>query len=160
MAVINETTPHASIPLPHPSNSLEDDVLRLRDAFGAIDSKFQALDTLLQSDDATLDQVQELVNAIKDNRGDILDLLMDKADQTALDALKVEHEESQVLADGQTVVDLAVLTSTAGATVFVEGIRLKAADWTADGSIATRLTLSKTYPAGYEVTVVRQQGGA
>lgn len=168
MAIINETTPHTGIPLPHPSNSLEDDVLRLRSAFGAIDAKFQALDALLGSDDATLDQVQELVNAIKDNRSDILDLLMDKADQsdldtmagrvTALEAVALA-EETHVLTEGQTVIDLTVLTGTAGATVFVEGIRLTASQWTPDVAIATRLTLNSTYPAGHEVTVARQQGG-
>lgn len=168
MAVINETTTHLALPLPHPSNSLEDDVLRLRSALGGIDSKFQALDALLQSDDATLDQVQELVNAIKENRGDILDLLSDKADEVDLTALAGrvtalegvgQVEETVVLTEGQTVIDLSVLTSTAGASVFVEGVRLKASEWVPDGVIATRLTLSTTYPAGHEVTVVRRQGG-
>jgi hypothetical protein len=168
--MIDDRTPHLDLPLPHINNLLQDDVDRLRTAFSTVDSKFQALDALLQSDDATLDQVQELVTAIKENRGDILDLLMGKADQTALDtsvntlqaninALKFEHEESQLLVEGQTVVDLEVLTSTAGATVFVEGIRIKASEWTPDPVIATRLTLSQPYPAGYEVTVVRRQGG-
>lgn len=168
MAAINEVTPHSGIALPHPSNSLEDDVLRLRTAFGTIDAKFQALDALLQSDDATLDQVQELVTAIKENRGDILGLLNGKADQSALDTLAgrvtaleavAQVEETQVLTEGQTVIDLTVLTGTAGASVFVEGVRLKASAWTPDGTIATRLTLNSTYPAGHEVTVVRQQGG-
>lgn len=168
MAVTNDTTTHLALPLPHPSNSLEDDVLRLRSALGGIDSKFQALDALLQSDDATLDQVQELVNAIKENRGDILDLLSGKADDVDLTALAgrvtalegvAQVEETIVLTEGQTVIDLTVLTGTAGASVFVEGVRLKASEWVPDGVIATRLTLSTTYPAGHEVTVVRQQGG-
>lgn len=153
--MINETTPHLGLPLPHPSNSLEDDVLRLRTAFGGIDTKFQALDTLLQSDDATLDQVQELVNAIKANRGDILDLLMDKADTVDLTG----QEEVQTLAEGQTVVNLAQLTSTVGCHVFIEGIRLNKNQWAKDGAIATRLTLSTSYPAGHTIAVVRLQGG-
>lgn len=166
--MINETTPYLGLPLPHPSNLLEDDVLRLRTAFGSIDTRFQALDTLLQSDDATLDQVQELVNAIKANAGDILDLLMDKAEASDLTALAgrvtaieaiAPVEETIVLTEGQTVIDLTVLTGTAGADVYVEGLRLKAGAWTPHGTIATRLTLSQTYPAGHEVTVVRRQGG-
>ena len=167
--MINETTPHLGLQLPHPSNTLEDDVLRLRSAITAIDTKFQGLDALLLSDDATLDQVQELVNAIKDNAGDILDLLMDKAEAADLTTLAgrvtavedmAQVEETIILTEGQTVIDLTVLTGTAGATVYVEGVRLKASAWTPHGTIATRLTLSTTYPAGHEVTVVRQQGGA
>lgn len=168
--MIDDRTSHLDLPLPHINNLLEDDVSRLRQAFTALDDKLEALDALLGSDDATLDTVQELVLSIKENRTDILDLLADKAEQTALDtvettlqgnidALKVEHEETQVLVADQTVIDLLTLTGTAGATVFVEGIRLKASQWTPDGVIATRLELSSTYPAGYEVTVVRRQGG-
>lgn len=153
--MINETTSHLGLQLPHPSNSLEDDVLRLRSAITAIDTKFQTLDTLLQSDDATLDQVQELVNAIKANASDILDLLMDKADAVDL----TEQEEVQTLADGQTVVDLVQLTTTAGCHVFVEGVRLNKNQWTKDPVVQTRLTLSTSYPAGHTIAVVRQQGG-
>jgi hypothetical protein len=64
-------TPHLSLPLPHPSHSLDADVLRIRDAFTAIDQKIAALDTLLSSDDLTLDTLQELVTAIKSARGEI-----------------------------------------------------------------------------------------
>ena len=63
--MINETTSHLGIALPHPSNTLEDDVLRLRSAINAIDAKFALLDTLLASNDASLDTIQELVNSIK-----------------------------------------------------------------------------------------------
>lgn len=155
MAVINETTAHLALQLPHPSNSLEDDVLRLRAALGSIDSKFLALDTLLQSNDTTLDQVQELVNAIKENASDILGLLLDKADAVDL----TQQEEVQTLADGQTVVDLLQLTTTAGCQVYVEGVRLNKNEWTKDATVLTRFTLSTAYPAGHSIAVVRQQGG-
>jgi hypothetical protein len=155
MAVINETTAHLALQLPHPSNSLEDDILRLRSAISAIDTKFQGLDTLLSSDDATLDQVQELVNAIKANAGDILDLLSDKADAVDL----TQQEEVQTLADAQTVVNLLQLTTTAGCQVYVEGVRLNKNEWTKDATVLTRFTLSTAYPAGHSIAVVRQQGG-
>lgn len=166
--MIDDRTPYLGLLLPHQENFLTEDVLRLRDVILHIDTKFEQLDVLLQSDDVTLDQVQELVNAIKANRGDIAALLSDKASVADLSAvagrvtaLEAVHqvEETFVLADGQTVIDLSVLTGTSGASVFVEGVRLKASEWSPDGSVATRLTLSTTYPAGHEVTVVRQQGG-
>ena len=40
MAVTDDKTPHLAIPLPHPSNLLEDDVLRLRMALNGIDTEF------------------------------------------------------------------------------------------------------------------------
>ena len=63
--MINETTTHLGLQLPHPSNSLEEDVLRLRSMINAIDAKFLLLDTLLGSNDINLDTLQELVTAIK-----------------------------------------------------------------------------------------------
>lgn len=71
--MINETTQHLGLQLPHPTNSLEDDVLRLRSAFNAIDAKFQALDAMLASDDVSLNTIQELVDAIKADALDLLD---------------------------------------------------------------------------------------
>lgn len=144
--MINDRTAHLSLPLPHVDNLLAEDVERLRQAWNAVDAKFLALDTLLQSDDATLDAVQELVNAIKENRADIMDLL-------------TEQEEVQTLADGQTEVVLAELGGTSGCAVFIEGIRLNKNEWTPDPVLTDRFTLTKTYPAGYVVTVVRRQGG-
>lgn len=69
--MINDISPHLALQLPHPDNELGDDVLRLRDALSAIDSKLATLDLLLTSDDLTLDSVQELVGAIKAARTDI-----------------------------------------------------------------------------------------
>lgn len=66
-----EFTQHLNLPLPHPEHLLSDDVLRIRDAFTALDQKIAALDALLTSDDLTLDSVQELVDAIKAARTEI-----------------------------------------------------------------------------------------
>ena len=85
---IQQTTPHLGLPLPHPDNDLEQDVVRLRQALSTIDYKFNALDQLLFSDDATLDQVQELVSAIKSNRTTINDLLLGTASLTDVTALR------------------------------------------------------------------------
>ena len=40
--MINELTPHLGLPLPHPANDLDDDVFRLRDALGALDTAVAA----------------------------------------------------------------------------------------------------------------------
>lgn len=82
----NDFTPHQSLPLPHPDNDLEGDVIRLRNALSAIDAKFHAIDVLLSSDDVALDEIQELVDAIKANRTDIVSLLVAKADKKSVDA--------------------------------------------------------------------------
>lgn len=67
----NDITPHLALPLPHPENDQEVDVLRIRDAFSGLDSKIAALDLLLASDDLTLDALQELVAAIKAARTEL-----------------------------------------------------------------------------------------
>lgn len=56
-------------------------------------------------------------------------------------------EETQTLADGQTIVDLAVV-NTLGLAVYIDGLRLRADQWSADPLYATRLTLASAYPAG------------
>lgn len=68
---MDDRTDHLDLPLPHPDNSLAEDVIRIRDAFTVLDQKIAALDALLTSDDLTLDSVQELVGAIKAARTDI-----------------------------------------------------------------------------------------
>jgi hypothetical protein len=69
--MINDVTPNLNLPLPHPANALEDDVLRLRSAFGTLDSKIAALDELLASDDLDLDTLTEIVEAVKATRDDL-----------------------------------------------------------------------------------------
>lgn len=68
---IDQHTPHLNLPLPHPDNLQEDDVLRIRAAFTGIDNKIQAIDSLLASDDINLDTLQELVHAIKAARTEL-----------------------------------------------------------------------------------------
>ena len=87
MPAIDQLTPGKGLPLPHPDNGLEDDVLRLRQALTAIDSYIAAMEALLASNDPTLDTLQELVTSIKANKTTVDALLFDKADKTAFDAL-------------------------------------------------------------------------
>ncbi|PZP30445.1 MAG: hypothetical protein DI603_15080 [Roseateles depolymerans] len=96
----DDRSAHLSLPLPHPSNDLEDDAPRLRQALLLVDAKFAALDTLLASDDVDLDQLQELVNAIKANASDVVALLAAKAGRDELAA---------VIADKASRAELAAL---------------------------------------------------
>jgi hypothetical protein len=72
--MIDDKTPNLVLPLPHPLNSLDVDVLRLRTALYAIDTKIATLDDLLASDDTDLDTVREIVEAVKSAQGDIAGL--------------------------------------------------------------------------------------
>lgn len=71
----NDFTQHHGLPLPHPSNELQEDVPRLRQALTMVDAKLHSLDMLLQSDDVDLNEVKELVAAIKANKAFSDDLL-------------------------------------------------------------------------------------
>ena len=82
-------TPHLSLPLPDPGNSLAEDVLRIRDAFTVIDQKIAALDTVLASDDLTLDTLQELVAAIKAARTEVGSVNTLVANQLAIQNVEV-----------------------------------------------------------------------
>lgn len=70
MSVINDTTQALGLPLPHPSNNLQDDVLRVRSALHAVDTALDALQqTIVQkADDATtvqaLGQLRLAVSAL------------------------------------------------------------------------------------------------
>lgn len=59
-------------------------------------------------------------------------------------------EETQTLAAAQTVVNWAVVNNT-GLCVYIEGVRLRADQWTKDPVIATRITLAQSYPAGTKI---------
>jgi phage-related tail fiber protein len=69
-------------------------------------------------------------------------------------------DEIQTLADDQTQVDL-VSTTTYGLAVYIEGVRINqgagAEQWEPDGTIETRLTLGKAYPAGTEIYLVQNE---
>lgn len=59
-------------------------------------------------------------------------------------------EETQTLAAAQTQVDWAVVNNT-GLAIYVEGVRLRADEFTKDPLINTRITLTQTYPAGAKI---------
>lgn len=68
--------------------------------------------------------------------------------------------EKQLLAAGQTVVDLSV-TTTYGLAVYIDGLRIDigtgADEWQPHATISTRLTLGKSYPAGTRITLVNNE---
>jgi hypothetical protein len=104
--MINQTTPHLQLPLPHPDNRLDDDVVRLRGALTALDGAIYALRGLVSSDDLNLDTVQEIVTVLKGAQGDIGNvtaLLATKADKTALAAvaLSVQPKADTSYVDAQ-----------------------------------------------------------
>lgn len=59
---IEQKTPHQAYPLPHPTNQLEQDVLRLTDALKAIDGDVY---DLLQADIAAMNARSELKTYIE-----------------------------------------------------------------------------------------------
>ncbi|MCR3893087.1 phage tail protein [Aeromonas caviae] len=59
-------------------------------------------------------------------------------------------EETQTLAATQTVVDWAVVNNT-GLAVYVEGVRLRADEFTKDPGLNTRITLAQSYPNGTKI---------
>ena len=152
MAVTDDKTPHLAIQLPHPSNLLEDDVLRLRSAITAIDTKFEQLDNLLASDDLSLDTIQELVNAIKLATADLIDHVgsggavhaaatgtvagfMSAADKQKLDGVSLGVTYDAVVVAATTVGQTSFAIPggyTAGAIeVLLDGIELDSSDFTA-----------------------------
>lgn len=81
------------------------------------------------------------------------------ADWQDIDAINVvvnTIEETQTLAAGQTVVDLTV-TTTRGLAVYIEGVRLRADEWTKDPDEPTRLTLATDYPAGTKLVAAQNE---
>lgn len=72
----------------------------------------------------------------------------------AVDVNVFSREETQTVASGQTIVNLAQLT-TDGAAIYIEGIRLRDDQFTVNS--ATRLTLATSYPAGTKVTIVQNE---
>jgi hypothetical protein len=160
MALTDDRTTHLSLPLPHEFNDLPDDVERLRQSFIALDARAGSDDDLHELFIEEIGALDGRATTLETAKADLTSRMVAvEAKVAALQALTL-REESQILADAQTVVDLTVLTSTVGAAVFVEGIRLKSSEWVPHATVLTRLTLNTTYPAGYEVTVSRLQGGA
>lgn len=63
--MIDQKTTNFDFPLPHPSNTLADDVLRLRTALGGIDDMFNWAAGLLDSNDPLLGKMQAVVDSLK-----------------------------------------------------------------------------------------------
>ncbi len=72
------------------------------------------------------------------------------ADPTNVNITVSSIEEAQTLAAGQTQVDWAVVNNT-GLAVYIEGVRLRADQWTKHPTINTRITLASSYPAGSKI---------
>lgn len=72
----------------------------------------------------------------------------------AVDVNVFSREETQTVATGQTIINLAQLT-TDGAAIYIEGIRLRDDQFTVNSP--TRLTLATSYPAGTKVTIVQNE---
>lgn len=72
------------------------------------------------------------------------------ADPTDVNVSVNSVEEAQTLAASQTVVDWAVVNNN-GLAVYIEGVRLRADQWTKHPTINTRITLVSSYPAGTKI---------
>ena len=72
------------------------------------------------------------------------------ADPTDVNVTVNSIEETQSLSASQTVVDWAVVNNT-GLAVYVEGVRLRADEFTKDQGINTRITLAASYPDGTKI---------
>ena len=72
------------------------------------------------------------------------------ADPTDANVVVNSIEETQALAAAQTVVDWAVVNNS-GLSVYIEGVRLRADQWTRHPTIGTRITLANSYPAGTKI---------
>jgi phage-related tail fiber protein len=71
-------------------------------------------------------------------------------DPTDVNVTVSSIEETQTLAASQTVVDWALVNNT-GLAVYIEGVRLRADQWTKHPTINTRITLATTYPVGTKI---------
>ena len=75
-------------------------------------------------------------------------------DATDVNVVVNTIQEEQTLAASQTIVDLATCT-TDGLALYIEGVRLHPADWTA--TTATRVTLASSYAAGSKILCVQNE---
>ncbi|RJE78135.1 hypothetical protein BGP78_06385 [Pseudoalteromonas sp. MSK9-3] len=77
---VDNKTPHQQYPLPHPTNQLDQDVLRLAEALKAVDSNVYAL---LQADKSANEARETLKKALEEN---------DKTLDAKLTTLEDKHE--------------------------------------------------------------------
>jgi phage-related tail fiber protein len=78
------------------------------------------------------------------------------ADPTSVNVTVSSLEETQTLAAAQTVVDWAIVNNT-GVAVYIEGVRLRASQFTKHATINTRITLAQSYPAGTKIVGVQNE---
>lgn len=77
-------------------------------------------------------------------------------DPTTSTVVVTTVEETQTLAASQTIVDWTVVNNT-GLAVYVDGARLRADEYTKHATIATRITLAKSYAAGAKIIGVQNE---
>ncbi len=68
---MNDLTPHLRLPLPHPANDLQSDVLRLRDALTALDDAFEhqrseSAEALAATTQAVSERLEATTQAVAD----------------------------------------------------------------------------------------------
>lgn len=78
------------------------------------------------------------------------------ADPTDVSVTVNSIEETQTLADAQTVVNWATVSND-GLAVYIEGVRLRADQFTKHPSIDTRITLATSYAAGTKIVGVQNE---
>ena len=170
--MINDTTAHLGLQLPHPSNELDDDVLRLRSAISGIDAKFALLDALLASGDIDLDTLQELVAAIKGDAASLLAHIgagdaahmaatdtvagfMSASDKVKLDSVTLGPLFDTVAitptSNGQTDFTVTGGYTVGEILVFLNGVKLAGDDFTASTSPGLTLSVGANTTDGIEV---------
>lgn len=85
----NDLSTNLGLPLPHPENELQDDVLRLRETIAGFDSAIHTINQFLFSGSIDLDSINEIVQVLANAQGEIGDItaaLAAKADKATVDA--------------------------------------------------------------------------
>jgi hypothetical protein len=95
----DDKTTHLALPLPHPANTLELDVFRLRTALAQLDSHLHGIDAILHTEDVDLDTVAEIIEAVKNAHADIaaLNTLIDTEIAEKLADVRAEIENLRPL---------------------------------------------------------------
>jgi hypothetical protein len=116
--MIDDRTANLSLALPHESNELSEDVLRLRSAISAVDSALFALQSALASNDPNLNTLQEVVTALKSAESKLA------SNDSSLDTLQ---EVVDALKAVQNTLATSTLTSASiGVTVQAQDAELAA----------------------------------
>ena len=129
--MIDDRTAYLDLPLPHATNLLDEDVVRLRSALAAVDGEFSAIHAILTESDSTLDTLAEIVTYIKANRGDINSILTGKHDKTDWIDRAGQATAVSVTYNGDGT--LNVMTETLGSN----GTRTTTMTYNGDKTVAT-----------------------